>query len=127
LLVSDSGNWLGRAADGWVVGRPEGAVTRVDDDARALMPLLDRDWGVARFELDELEARAPDLGPIPLDSTVALALRWRSQHWATAALRWFEDGYPIEGFREEVATLVHDKAMPQASRHLAARLLKTIK
>ena len=121
------GNWLGRASDGWVVGRTEGTVARVDDDARALMPLLDRQWSVARLELDELEAQAPDLGPIPLDATVTLALRWRSQHWTTAALRWLEDGYPVDGFREEVATLVDDKALSQASRHLAARLLNSIK
>jgi len=90
------------------------------------MPLLDRDWSVARQELEALALRAPDLGPVPLSSTVALALHWRSQHWTTAALTWFRDGYPIEGFEQEVAALVSDKALPQASRHLAARLLRSI-
>ena len=125
LLISDSGLWLGRAANCWGVGRVGRSVAIVDNDARALLPLLERDWAVAQLEVEDLEERAPDLGPLPLTPTVLLALSSKvSRHWTAAALRWLVDGFPISGLSDEVANLTHDKTVSQSSRHMAAKVLK---
>lgn len=127
LLISDSGLWLGRTRDRWVVGREGGPVASAREDARALLPLLDREWSVAQIEIKEVEQRATELGPVPLTATVGLALRWRSDHWTTAALRWLRDGFPLTALEQDLAPLPDDGTLPQASRHLAAKILRTIR
>lgn len=125
-MISKSGLWLGAAPSGtWVVGRVGGAAHEAHGDPRGLMTWLERPWSVARAEREEVQGRRPDLGPVPLAAAVRLALEWETDYWPSLALGWLSDGYPIDGLEEYLVRLQDAHWLPQRSRHLARRLLRS--
>jgi len=126
LLVSDSGLWLGRQSGRWVVGRRSSRhPTDVGAEAISLLVLLERDWDVARLEIEELERETPALGAIPVRPTVKLALTAEvSPHWTVKSVGWLKAGCPLDGLHDDLARVSRDKRIPQRARHDAVKLLK---
>jgi len=124
LLLSDGGLWLGASDRSWVVGQRREAGRPVNEDARSLMPLLERSWSIAKEELEEVEQRFEHLGRIPTEPTVRLALSWPA-YWAELALNWLADGYPKDGLADEIAAVESKPGFPQSVRHLARRVRRS--
>lgn len=124
LLISDSGLWLGATANEWVVGRLDASLVGVEGDSRALLVLLERDWSVARLELQDLGQRRSDLGIPSMSASVKLALTGQNPRWAEFALQWCADGFPLDGLVDQIESLAHDERISQRGRHLAASVLR---
>lgn len=92
-----------------------------------LLPLLEKPLETAALDLPAA-VRALSEYTLPADITlqplVITALTSHSEYWPGLALKWLEDGFPMDV--ELTAVLAHcveDKTLSQSDRHRARRLV----
>ena len=77
------------------------------------MTWLEWPWAVAREAVEEVQGRRPDLGPVPLEAAVRLALELETDYWPFLALGWLSDCYPIRGLESHLNQLREAEWLPQ--------------
>ncbi|MCQ3032650.1 hypothetical protein NLO88_18525 [Pseudomonas syringae] len=92
-----------------------------------LLPLLEKPFETAALDLPDAITALSKKYTLPTDIAlqplVITALTSHSEYWSGLALKWLEDGFPID--ITLAAFLVHcadDKTLSQSCRHRARRL-----
>lgn len=93
-----------------------------------VLPLLEKPFEIAALDLPNIASTLGKRYTLPADLAlqplVITALASHSEYWSDLALKWLEDGFPID---VTLATLLahctEDKTMSQSRRHRARRLL----
>jgi hypothetical protein len=93
-----------------------------------LLPLLEKPFETAALDLPDAVSALSEKYTLPADVAfqplVILALMSHSEYWSGLALKWLEDGFPIDV--ELNALLAHcaeDKTLSQSRRLRARRLV----
>ncbi|TVT85882.1 hypothetical protein [Pseudomonas sp. H3(2019)] len=93
-----------------------------------LLPLLEKPFETAALDLPDAVRALSKKYTLPADIVlqplVITALTSHSEYWSGLALKWLEDGFPIDV--ELTALLAHcaeDKMLSQSRRHRARRLV----
>lgn len=91
-----------------------------------LLPLLQQPWREVEVKL-EAAVQAGRVSKVNLISTLEL-LKYglsASRGWATIAVSWLEDGFPInDELVEAIDKMCASKGMPQRARHTAFALAR---
>lgn len=93
-----------------------------------LLPLLEKPFETAALDLPDtvgvLSGKYTLPAGIALQPLVITALTSHSEYWSGLALKWLEDGFPID---VELTTLLahctEDQTLSQSRRHRARRLV----
>ncbi|MFK3602424.1 MAG: hypothetical protein WBM22_26025 [Pseudomonas fluorescens] len=93
-----------------------------------LLPLLEKPFETAALDLhDAVRALSKKYmlpADIALQPLVITALMSHSEYWSGLALKWLEDGFPIDiPLNALLAHCAEDKTLSQSRRHRARRLL----
>ncbi|WP_339505094.1 hypothetical protein [Pseudomonas sp. RL_105y_Pfl2_101] len=93
-----------------------------------LLPLLEKPVETAALDLPDAIRALREKYTLPADIAlqplVVTALRSHSEYWSGLALKWLEDGFPLDV--ELTALLAHcteDKTLSQSRRHRVRRLV----
>lgn len=94
-----------------------------------LLPLLEGPYAGAKERLPELmQARGWSGGgteEVSFERIVLLGLTFGSAHWFASAVKWLEQGFPVNA---EIARAVHerraDPSLPQGARQSAFALVR---
>ncbi len=94
-----------------------------------LLPLLEKPFETAVLDFPQTLGAFSEKYTLPaaitLQSVVIIALTSHSEYWSGLALKWLEDGFPIDV--ELIALLsqcAEDKTLSQSRRHRARRLVR---
>jgi hypothetical protein len=93
-----------------------------------LLPLLEKPLETAALDLSDAVRALGEKHTLPADIALQplliIALTSHSEYWPGLALKWLEDGFPMDA--ELTAVLAHcveDKTLSQSDRHRARRLV----
>ncbi|TWC06432.1 MULTISPECIES: hypothetical protein [unclassified Pseudomonas] len=92
-----------------------------------LLPLLEKPFEVAALDLPDavktLGIKYTLPTEIALQPLVVTALASHSKYWAGLALRWLEEGFPLDlELSQLLAHCAENRALPQSHRHRACKL-----
>ena len=93
-----------------------------------LLPLLEKPFETAALDLPDavraLSKKYTLPADIALQPLVITALTSHSEYWSGLALKWLEDGFPVDiALTELLAHCAEDKTLSQSRRHRARRLV----
>jgi hypothetical protein len=97
-----------------------------------LLPLLELSYPEAvtsiQQSLNQAGVNLNLLNTFPFNDILYLALNWETEYWASLAVKWLENGYPVsEEFVSCLKMWQEEKKHSQALRHRAGRLIKQYK
>jgi len=92
-----------------------------------LLPLLEKPFEVAERDLPDAASTLRKKYTLPaeiaLQPLVVTALTSHSEYWAGLALRWLEDGFPLDlELTQLLAHCAENRILPQSHRHRARKL-----
>jgi hypothetical protein len=93
-----------------------------------LLPLLEKPFETAALDLPDAVKTLGKKYTLPADIAlqplVITALMSHSEYWSGLALKWLEDGFPIDiPLTALLAHCAEDKTLSQSRRHRARRLV----
>lgn len=93
-----------------------------------LLPLLEKPFETAALDLPGALKALSKKYTLPCDVTlqplVITALTSHSEYWSGLALKWLEDGFPIDtALTALLARCAEDNTLSQSRRHRALRLV----
>jgi hypothetical protein len=93
-----------------------------------LLPLLEKPFETAALDLPDAVGALSEKYTLPagiaLQPLVITALTSHSEYWSGLALKWLEDGFPLDGeLTALLARCTEDKTLSQSRRHRARRLV----
>ncbi|MGN2409359.1 hypothetical protein ACTACD_26745 [Pseudomonas syringae] len=93
-----------------------------------LLPLLEKPFETAALDLPDAVGALSEKYTLPagiaLQPLVMTALTSHSEYWSWLALKWLEDGFPLDvELTAVLARCTEDKTLSQSRRHRARRLV----
>ncbi|WPN25366.1 hypothetical protein [Pseudomonas marginalis] len=93
-----------------------------------LLPLLEKPFETAALDLPDTASALSKKYTLPADIAlqplVITALTSHSEYWSGLALKWLEDGFPVDiALTELLAHCAEDKTRSQSCRHRARRIV----
>lgn len=93
-----------------------------------LLPLLEKPFETAALDLPDAASALSKKYTLPADIAlhplVITALTSHSEYWSGLALKWLEDGFPVDiALTELLAHCAEDKTRSQSCRHRARRIV----
>lgn len=115
----------------WAVRKPHVLVEltpAVRRNTLSWLPLLEGNYTSFKTSVQaglEHTGLADDAVGFPLHDLLVTALGSHDDHWAQMGLAWAQEAQQSEVLREQLAALMVDKRVSQATRHAAKKLLFT--
>lgn len=103
----------------------------VPETCMSLLPLLELTYTTSCnmiYEgLQQASLGRELLQTFPFSNVLQLALNWKTEYWASLAVKWLESGYPISvELLSCLEKLQNKKEFSQQLRHRAMRLIKSL-
>lgn len=133
INIFDDEVWIGISELGyWVLENERHTIIRLCHgcDLRALLPCLQRPYTevIQKIEKALIERNIPReiLDDLPITDLILLALKIKSDFWASKALEWLEYVHPNEEILFQLQQVNKEKWLTQKTRHQVRKLIKKI-